>query len=137
MRPYIHAVALTIFAASCQQSQSAGSPAGPQSLDAGADLVVLSLPAGCPPDAGNELGIGKPCTRTGSECASGMSCTCADFGITLPANMPCFCTNLKPGAACLASTNCGSNAICCAIQGLMTGCVPNACLTDSKCPVFQ
>jgi hypothetical protein len=100
--------------------------------------MLLSLPAGCPPDAGTELGIGKPCSKTGNECvSSNLRCTCSDFGVTLPANMPCYCTNVTPAASCPPSLKCGNNATCCSIMGLVTGCIPNVCLVSDQCPVFQ
>jgi hypothetical protein len=139
MRRFIFGLSLVLCVmAACQQNQSGSGPSQTPKSDAAADALMLNVPAGCPPDAGNELGIGKPCSKTGNQCAgSTLTCTCGDFGVPLPANMPCFCTNLKPGASCPANPNCGSNAICCSIMGLVTGCVPNACLVSNQCPIFQ
>ena len=56
--------------------------------------VSLDLPAGCPPEAGNEKGVGKPCTVGGNECPNNgtLQCTCDPFlGIKL-VGVPCFCT---------------------------------------------
>ena len=137
MRCFTPGVFLAILAAACQQ-QSAAGPADGQGRDGGADGLVLYMPAGCPPDAGNELGIGKPCSKTGNECANNnLRCTCGDFGIALPVNMPCFCTNATPAAACPANPNCGSNATCCSIAGVIIGCLPDVCLVGNQCPVFQ
>ena len=136
---YIPCVLLLWFAASCQQSGTSSNDA--QIHDGGADALLLSLPLGCPPDAGNEIGIGKPCSRGGNECASGLLCTCGNFGVTLPANMPCLCTNATASAQCPTNPNCGSNATCCAILGVVSGCIPNVCLVSTsqgsnQCP-FQ
>jgi hypothetical protein len=128
---------LIALVASCQQNASRSGSADAQVGDGGVDGVVLFLPAGCPPDAGNELGIGKPCTYGGSQCASPLLCTCGNFGFTLPVNMPCFCTNAKPGPSCPTNVVCGSNATCCSIAGLLYGCVPNVCLTDNQCTLLQ
>jgi hypothetical protein len=127
------------FAASCQLSGSGRT--NPQSRDGGTDGIILSLPAGCPPDGGNEIGIGKPCTKGGSECGSSLICTCGNFGVVLPVNMPCVCTNATASARCPANPNCGSNATCCAILGVVSGCIPNVCLVstpqgNNQCP-FQ
>ena len=136
MRRPTYGVFLVLLTAACQQNQSGAGPADGQ--DGSADAMLLSLPAGCPPDAGNELGIGKPCSKTGNECANNnLRCTCGDFGIALPVNMPCFCTNATPAAACPANPNCGSNAICCSIAGVIIGCLPDVCLVGNQCPVFQ
>ena len=137
MLRFIPGVLLLWFAASCQLSGTG--PANAQAHDGGADGVALSLPAGCPPDAGNEIGIGKPCSKGGNECGSGLLCTCGDFGVPLPANMPCFCTNATASAKCPPNPNCGSNATCCTIFGVVSGCIPNICLIDTpqgsnQCP---
>ena len=48
--------------------------------------VSLDLPAGCPPEAGNEKGVGKPCTVGGNECPNNgtLQCTCDTFQIGNP-----------------------------------------------------
>ena len=153
MRRFINGVFLVLLNAACQQNQGGVGPTDVQVRDGGADGtppadaqvqngsadgIVLNLPAGCPPDAGNELSIGKPCSKTGNECASSnLRCTCGDFGIVLPVNMPCYCTNVTAAASCPANSNCGSNATCCSLMGLVTGCVPDVCLAGNQCPVFQ
>ncbi len=128
---------LLIVVASCQQNPTRSGAGDAQVADGSVDAVVLLLPAGCPPDAGNELGIGKPCTYGGNQCPSPLLCTCGNFGFTLPVNMPCFCTNAQPGPTCPANVVCGSNATCCSIAGLLYGCVPDVCLTGNQCPQFQ
>jgi hypothetical protein len=127
---YIPGLLLLLFAASCQQSGTGSTDA--QIHDGGADAFVLSLPVGCPPDAGNEIGIGKPCSKGGNECGSGLLCTCGNFAVTLPANMPCLCTNAIASASCPTNPNCGSNATCCAILGVVSGCIPNVCLVTTQ-----
>jgi hypothetical protein len=134
---FVLGVLLVVLIASCQQTRGPNGSTDAQTGDGGIDGVVLNLPVGCPPDAGNELGIGKPCTNGGNQCAAPLLCTCGNFGVALPANMPCFCTNAKTGPSCPANTNCGSNATCCSIGGLVFGCLPNVCLAGNQCPVFQ
>jgi hypothetical protein len=129
-------VLLILILASCQQTQSRSGSTDAQIGDGGVDGVVLALPLGCPPDAGNDLGIGKPCTYGGNECAAPLICTCGNFGVPLPVNMPCFCTNAKTGPTCPANVACGSNSTCCSISGFLYGCVPDVCLTGSQCPTF-
>jgi hypothetical protein len=117
----------------------------PHPIDASRDSqVVLTLPdvpPGCPPDAGNENGIGAPCTATGSECPGSLQCSCKSwFGYTMPASMPCFCTTVVFSNTC---SSCGSNASCCTYDIPVTpttpvtvsACFPSVCLSDNECPV--
>jgi hypothetical protein len=108
--------------------------------------VSLDLPAGCPPDGGNEKGVGRPCTRGGNECnnAGNLRCTCDVFQGILLEGVPCICTLVTLGSGdpdagnlCdnLASNFCGTNASCCAYMTLGTYCVPNICLPGNECPV--
>jgi hypothetical protein len=106
--------------------------------------VSLDLPAGCPPEAGNEKGVGKPCTVGGNECPNNgtLQCTCDTFlGIKL-VGVPCFCTlvtvNSNPDAgdlcAALPTNYCGTNAGCCSYLSIGTYCAPNICLPEGVCP---
>lgn len=106
------------------------------------NVLIPEVPPGCPPEAGNEKGVGKPCTRTGTECTGGLQCSCKDwFGYTLPSSVPCFCTNPSYGSTC---SSCGNNASCCTFSipistttFTVSGCFPSVCLADNKCPVIQ
>ena len=107
--------------------------------------VSLNLPAGCPPEAGNEKGVGKPCTVGGNECPNNgtLQCTCDPFlGIKL-VGVPCFCTlvTLNTGSpdagdlcAAQAPNACGSNAGCCSYLSVGTYCAPSICLPGGICP---
>jgi hypothetical protein len=102
--------------------------------------VSLDVPPGCPPDKGNETGIGAPCTATGNECPSGLSCSCQNwFGYTMPATMPCFCTTVS----FTTISSCGSGATACPLTiPLSSGpldvyaCFPDVCLSGGQCPVL-
>jgi hypothetical protein len=108
-------------------------------LSIDAHLPVDTRPPGCPPNVGNEIGIGKPCTATGAECTGSLQCSCKDwFGYPVPASMPCYCTVLSFGSTCSA---CGSNASCCTysipIQTTtvtVSQCAPTACGAGTQCP---
>lgn len=99
------------------------------------------FPAGCPPAAGNEQGVGKPCTRMGGQCMGNKMatyCTCDPFyGVEPPPGIPCFCTKVGAGP-CTASAACGSGARCCQYtDGMSTiwSCVPSGCLSmGGVCP---
>jgi hypothetical protein len=124
-------------------------PSNPASTkDAGRDLAsdagsvsFPEIPPGCPPNSGNENGIGKPCTQTGNECGSSLKCSCQDwFGYSMPAGMPCFCTTVSFGPAC---TNCGSNTSCCTYDVpvnqtslTISACFPSACAPNGQCPTI-
>ena len=110
--------------------------------------VSLDLPAGCPPAAGNDKQVGKPCTRGGGECGGGASnlrCTCDDFFTIRLVGVPCLCTVVTlnstgdPDAGNLCDIQpasvCGTNAGCCAYMSVGTYCVPNICLPGGECPV--
>jgi len=74
---------LMALAGGCSSSAS--------SRDAATDGLVydlaLDLPVGCPPDAGNALGVGAHCTRGGNQCGavgSNLVCACDTIdGVTL------------------------------------------------------
>lgn len=106
--------------------------------------VSLDLPAGCPPEAGNEKGVGKPCTRGGNECPNNgtLQCTCDPFLTIQLVGVPCFCTlvhlNNDPDAgdpcAALDPNFCGTNAGCCNVSTIGTYCAPEICLAGGMCP---
>ena len=110
--------------------------------DAGIVEVGLEAPPGCPP-APNELGIGKPCTMCGNECASPLRCTCDPYlGVQLE-GVPCVCTKVQPAptgstdpCADVGPNFCGSNTMCCAVLNIAAYCVPNVCLIGGQCIVF-
>lgn len=132
-----------LFAIACTSSNSL-----PTRADAGRDgasdalsVSMPDLPPGCPPASGNDIGIGKPCTATGAECAGNLQCSCKNWlGYTMPAGMPCFCTSVAFGRACGA---CGSNATCCTYDDVpistsatltISACFPSACAPAGQCP---
>jgi hypothetical protein len=99
------------------------------------------LPEGCPPTAGNEKGVGKPCSVGGNECSAGLLCACDEnFGIKPPADTPCFCTQAILGKTCsdpsIPAGYCGTGASCCGYMAVGSLCVPDVCLTAMMCPVF-
>jgi hypothetical protein len=145
MRWPVRVFLVPLFAFAC--GQGSGSSGG---KDAGRDspapdtagISLPEVPPGCPPDGGNENGIGKPCTATGTECTGTLQCSCKNwFGYTMPASMPCFCTNVAFGSTC---SNCGSNAPCCTYTIPVSGtnitvsaCFPSVCLSGNQCPVIN
>jgi hypothetical protein len=107
------------------------------------DLSV-DLPPGCPPGQGNDIGVGKPCTHNGHECASPLICACDTVsGLTLN-GLPCICTmaglNLHPSNADPCSSEpsdvCGSSATCCNYLSTAYYCSPNVCLPGGQCIKF-
>ena len=117
--------------------------------DAAADFAIDyrfgDLPPGCPPAAANDKGVGKSCSKGGHQCSGTQICTCdTTFGVTPPANTPCFCTSWflnqagSQGQACDAvpAGACGQSATCCGYMNVAAICVPEACLEASACPVF-
>ena len=135
-------VLVPLFALACGQgSGSSGNRDASRdtSADTQVNISLPEVPPGCPPAAGNENGIGKPCTATGTECTGTLQCSCKNwFGYTMPASMPCFCTNVSFGGSC---SNCGSNAPCCTYTIPLTGasvkvsaCFPSVCAPNGQCP---
>ena len=113
------------------------------SRDNPANFKLPEVPPGCPPDAGNENGIGAPCTAEGNECPGSLQCSCKTwFDYPMPASMPCFCTNVIFSNTC---SSCGSNASCCTCDIPMTStssvtfsaCFPSVCLNNNECPVVE
>jgi hypothetical protein len=133
---------IAVLASACSSSGSTISrdgSAGPS--DALTNISLPDLPPGCPPDAGNENGIGKPCTANGNECTGSLQCSCKNwFGYMMPSGLPCFCTNVSFGNTC---TSCGSKTSCCTFDVTtngstvtVSGCFPSVCLADNKCPTL-
>lgn len=135
---------LLLFTVACNPSSSSATKAD-AGRDGASDALSVSLPdlpPGCPPSAGNEVGIGKPCTATGNECGTNLQCSCKNwFGYTMPAGLPCFCTNIAFGATC--ATNCGNNATCCTYDDVpvststavtISACFPSVCAPAGQCP---
>ena len=90
----------------------AGSPA-----DGGADT--------CIPGAGNDIGVGKKCTKGGKECASGLSCD-----LDLDPSGVGGCIKLM----CTADSACGTGAKCCQpSQSPIKVCIIDMCLPP-ECP---
>jgi hypothetical protein len=106
--------------------------------------VSLDLPPGCPPAAGNEKSVGKPCTPGGNECPNNgtLQCTCDPFLTIRLVGVPCFCTlltvNSNPDAGDLCAAQspnaCGTNAGCCNVSTIGTYCAPEICLPGGMCP---
>lgn len=138
-------VALSLLAIGCSQGDGTpakvadAAPDGP-TRDGMGSLTLPEVPPGCPPGAGNDIGVGTPCTATGTECTGGLQCSCKSwFGYQMPASMPCFCTNVAFGNTCSA---CGSKASCCTYvipidtaSITVSACFPDVCLPDDQCPV--
>jgi hypothetical protein len=136
------ALALLLVGAGGVGCSSPSKPVCGAPRDAGVVEVGLEAPPGCPP-APNELGIGKPCTMCGNECASPLRCTCDPYlGVQLE-GVPCVCTKVQPAPTgstdpCtdVGANFCGSNAMCCAVLNIAAYCVPNVCLIGGQCIVF-
>jgi hypothetical protein len=113
------------------------------STDAGIVEVGIEAPAGCPPPAANENGIGKPCTMCGNECAAPLRCACDSLlGVQL-SGVPCVCTLLQFAAQ--GSTDpcadqgpnwCGTNTTCCNALAIAAYCIPDVCLPNGACVEF-
>ena len=133
-----HLVVASILTIACSSNRDtsakhdAGSPSDAQ-------FSLPEIPPGCPPSVGNEVGVGKPCTKTGTECTGTLKCSCQDwFGYAMPASMPCFCTSVTFGNAC---TSCGSGAPCCTYDVpintttvTISACFPAVCAPNNQCP---
>jgi hypothetical protein len=104
--------------------------------------ISLDLPAGCPPDAGNTLGVGAPCTKGGHQCKSPLLCTCDPFLTVQLVGVPCYCSlaqlaqtgSTDPCGPPLSPNFCGAGATCCPYQTAAAYCVPNICIPDAGCP---
>jgi hypothetical protein len=142
MRWLMFAIPLIALGCGLGSNSSSGKDAG-MTADTQGTFSLPEVPPGCPPDAGNENGIGAPCTRTGNECPGGLTCSCEDrLGYQMPAGMPCFCTNVSFGSTC---SNCGTNAPCCTYTIPLTpttsvtvsACFPSVCAPNNQCPAIQ
>ena len=100
------------------------------------DVSFGDLPAGCPPAAANDKGIGGVCTKGGNECKSPLLCACEPHAnIQPPDGTPCVCTQLiLSGCDAVPTGYCGQNATCCSYMNALSICVPLACLQDATCP---
>src|SRR5260221_3534738 len=117
---------------------SSGSGSGDGGLHDAVFEVSLDLPAGCPPAAGNDKGVGKPCTMNGKQCQNGLLCTCDPQLGALLVGVPCFCTLARPANSgiqvpCTESVPasfCRSYATCCHDLNAGAYCVPHIRLPD-------
>jgi hypothetical protein len=103
------------------------------------DVSFGDLPAGCPPAAANDQGIGSVCTVGGGECKNGLLCACEPHANILPPQgTPCVCTKLiYSGCGTVPTNYCGQDAMCCSYMDTLSLCVPTACLQDATCPTFM
>ena len=134
-------ILVPLFAVACGPGGSSSSGRDGAAADTQITVSLPDLPPGCPPSAGNDIGVGKPCTATGTECTGSLQCSCKNwFGYTMPAGMPCFCTNVTTGTKCLS---CGSSATCCTydipltIPVTVSACFPAVCAPGGQCPAIQ
>lgn len=136
MKRLVLAILASLLTASCSSNNSPTTPRDASPSDAQTSYTMPEVPPGCPPAAGNEIGIGAPCTRTGNECTGGFNCSCQNwFTYPMPESMPCFCTEVAFGGAC--NSPCGSNATCCTytISTItVSACFPAVCAPDGQCP---
>jgi hypothetical protein len=140
MRGLAWALGLLVAGSACSAGGGGAVEGGVQ--DAAIFEVTLYLPDGCPPEVGNEKGVGIACTKGGNQCKSPLRCTCDPFfGITLT-GVPCLCTlaqlaqvnSTDPCGPPLPANFCGSNTKCCPYQTAAAYCVPTICLPDNMCP---
>ena len=74
----------------------------------------------CGEGAGNEIGVGAPCTQGGGECADELNCD-----IDLDPQGVGVCIKLM----CAEDSECGAGATCCAVTGSpFDVCIANECL---------
>lgn len=80
----------------------------------------------------NELGIGRPCTKGGGECSSGLLCT---VDLASDQGNDGLCISL----GCSASDACGTGASCCQPSGGggVSICIPESCRPSDCAPVSQ
>src|ERR1700758_2770172 len=132
MRDLACVLGIVVAASACS---GGGGHAGDGGVDSVFDLG-LEWPASCPPDAGNDKGIGITCTRGGGECKNGLRCTCDPLLGGILAGVPCFCTlaqfapngSVDPCKDAVPSDYCGGEATCCDVINAAAYCVPNVCL---------
>jgi len=136
---WIVGAALISAASAC----SSGGSSGDGSTDSIFDLG-LEWPENCPPEVGNDKGIGAPCTPGGGQCKDPLRCTCDPALGTKLAGVPCFCTlaqfaqngSKDPCTDSVPADYCGSNAICCNVLTSAAYCVPDECKIGDGCLVF-
>ena len=136
-------IALLVLLVSTAMGCKAGVKPGCGQRDAGVVEVGIETPAGCPPPQANELGIGKPCTMCGNECAAPLRCACDSLlGVQL-SGVPCVCTLLQFAQQGLTDPCkdqgagwCGSGTTCCNALTVAAYCIPNVCLPDGLCVEF-
>lgn len=133
---------LVLTAAATGACSAGGGGAIEGGVEGGIFEVPLNLPDGCPPAAGNDKGVGAPCTMGGGQCKGNLRCACdKTLGVTL-VGVPCICTlfqlaeanSTDPCGAPLPADFCGSNATCCPYLTAVAYCVPGICLEGNACP---
>jgi hypothetical protein len=133
-----------VLGAVCAASACSG---GSSHSDGSTDSIIdlgLEWPENCPPEAGNDKGIGLPCTAGGGQCKNGTRCTCDPALGSVLAGVPCFCTlaqfaqngSKDPCMDSVPANFCGSNATCCDVLTSAAYCVPNVCLIGGACLEF-
>jgi hypothetical protein len=134
-----------LFAAGCTAGGGGAIDASVQDGTAVLD-VSFDFPAGCPPAAANENGVGAACSKGGHECTGGtLRCTCDPISGFQLSGVPCVCTlaglNTSPNNPDPCSTQhagfCGSNATCCNYMTAGYFCSPNVCLPGGACIDFS
>jgi hypothetical protein len=136
------AFGLLVLASACS---AGGGGAVDGGLPDGVFEVSLDLPPGCPPAAGNDKGVGTPCTRGGKQCKGALLCTCDPQLGALLVGVPCFCTlaqfaqlgSTNPCGPPLTAGYCGTNATCCNYVNTAAYCVPSICLPGNMCLDFS
>lgn len=128
-----------VAACSSSGGKRTGDAAAPQDGFA-LDFRFGDLPPGCPPTAGNEKGVGAPCTKGARSCPTNMICACDEFnGLVPPEDTPCFCTLPILGRVCsdpALAGYCGQGASCCGYMTFGAICVPDICLDAMMCPAL-
>lgn len=135
-------VAVAPLAVGC--SSGGGRPLDGGLLDVPSfDYRFGDLPPGCPPETGNDKGIGTPCSKGGGECTNNLLCTCdlGMLGVPPPDDTPCFCTDVKLSPPSdtrrpceqRPADSCGQDAVCCDYRNVGSLCIPTICL-ENMCP---
>lgn len=84
----------------------------------GSSGITLDAPPCAAPGApGNELGVGKECSKGGGECSDELFCLATFVG----GDFPNFCTT-----TCAGDAECGTGATCSGSEG-RTVCIPDTC----------
>jgi hypothetical protein len=93
-------------------------------------LVPRAADAGVCGEVETPTGVGHPCTPTGNECPTGMTCSAGQGGTS--ASAPGICVQI----GCKTQAECGTGGTCCTPSqagGLINICIPEAC-RPSDCP---